>query len=79
MEETNVKPEYFDSSEENKNFYGQFHCDKCKKVFTSKKKLDGHIQFVHTIQIVVCEVCSKEFKNKTACGEKIKSRGFKRP
>ena len=30
----------------------------------SKKKLDRHNQFVHTIQIVVCEFCSKELKNK---------------
>ena len=39
-------------------------CEKCKQNFASKKKLDGHNQFVHTIQIVVCEFCSKEFKNK---------------
>ena len=46
MEEPDVK-----SEQDKEKHYGQFHCEKCKKNFASKKKLDGHNQFVHMIMM----------------------------
>ena len=73
MEETYVKPEEIESLGGDDHYYGKFYCGECKKVFISKKKLDGHNQFVHTIHIVICEFCSKEFKNKIACKQHVRN------
>ena len=57
-------PDDFPDSHGNDSKSEENRCLPCGKLFKDRNKLKAHNDYVHTYDIQICEVCSKEFKNR---------------